>query len=424
MELLSLGTYLEHNGHEVEVLDGQFLSSKQIVKRLKAQLVGVSANVFSTNALDEIVCAAKQKGISTVVGGQAATPLARQLLSKNRNIDFVIKFDGEHALKLLADKVQGRRISLRKIPNIVFREGPKIIETKTKLVELEKLPIPKRDLKGVKMKNYFRCVWEKQKKAKLPFRYKRLTNMLTKKGCPFRATKNGCSFCARIDMTYRQRTPEQVHEELKYLTEKFKVRGIIEFSDNWIIRHDSKWHDGLCWLLKKEPLPVEYLEVYVRLEDITKETVRRMKNEGVSTALVGIESGNEAILRKNGLKHYSPRRVIKTCQLLEKAGIKIEDSYILGLIGETKKTVQDTIKLSRLVGKYCEQKITFYNLLTPLPGSRVWQELMTFPEFRQKYSQEYKFDVTELQKFHINQLCDLGKNGYGQMVKIKNELVQ
>ena len=71
-----------------------------------------------------------------------------------------------------------------------------------------------------------------------------------------------------------------------------------------------------------------------------------MKDNGLRLLLVGYESGNQQILHniKKGMRIDIARRFTKDCHEL---GITIHGTFILGLPGETKETIEETIQLRR-----------------------------------------------------------------------------
>src|SRR5208282_1512850 len=224
IELLWVGTHVQQRGHNVEVLDGQLLSMDEIARRICAPIVGVSFQIYSACHLDGILAAAKKAGSLVIVGGQAATPLANQLLQRNAHIDAVVCYDGEEALRLIADAVEGNRDPFADTPNVVYRQNGRIVANRVENVPVSNVPIPDRRLAGIDMERYIRNFTTTN--TFLGFDGMRATNAHTKKGCPRR-----CSFCGRTDKTYRARTPRQAFDEYRHLVEEFGVDYIFDHSD-------------------------------------------------------------------------------------------------------------------------------------------------------------------------------------------------
>ena len=80
--------------------------------------------------------------------------------------------------------------------------------------------------------------------------------------------------------------------------------------------------------------------------------------------LVGYETGNQQILNniKKGMRIDIARRFTKDCHEL---GITIHGTFILGLPGETKETIEETIRFAAEINPHTIQ----VSLAAPYPGT-------------------------------------------------------
>lgn len=407
--LIWLGSYLKN--HDVEIIDGQHVELDNI--NPEADIVGVSFNIFSTKSLDEIVEKAKQNGSKVVVGGQAATPLAERLL-ENKNIDYVVRHDGEEALRLLAE---GEDIT--KIPNLTYRNNGIIINNLVQLMDLSTLPSVNWGLNGINIKNYWDKFQEILKTVKNKHIHKKPISSFTKKGCPMRQKDGGCSFCSRIDTTLRSKTPQQVYNEFEHLVSLGADR-IEEFSDSWL--YDKKWLREFVEIIEQKGhwgIPVR---VYADTRNFNPEVIKLIKTIGIDSVILGIESGNEDILRKNG-KPNKIKQILYCAELLGQAGIKTSPSYVLGLIGETKETIVDTFNIADQIEDRCETEMSYFSIMTPFPGSKAWKMLMSDPAMKEKHS-GYKLDNVSLQRDFIERFTLLGKGGLDYLLMRFDQEVQ
>jgi len=142
--ILSIGAYLqEHNpGVEVEVLDGNnVLSLDEVINRLDADVVGISLTGVGYEYGIEVARQANEKGATVVVGGAAATPLAKEILKFYDFVDAVFRYDSEIPLsKWIAGE------PFASIENLVYRDNGKLKENPIILPSLDSLPQPNRDL--------------------------------------------------------------------------------------------------------------------------------------------------------------------------------------------------------------------------------------------------------------------------------------
>lgn len=408
--LIWLGSHLKDRGYDIEIIDGQHTNLDSIKSKIEAPLVGVNFNVFSSNSLEKIVQTAKSRGSTVVVGGQAATPLSRELLT-NPNIDYVVKYDGEEALRLLAE---GRGI--RSIPNLVYRSEESIIENPTQLTDLTKLPAVTWDLPGIDINNYWKRFQEVLKSVKTHHTHKRPLSSFTKKGCPMRQNDKGCSFCSRTDTRLRSKTPEQVYNEFQYLVSLGTDR-IEEFSDSWL--YDRKWLKKLTNLVDTNGHWGVPVRVYADTRHFNPEIIELCKKIGIDSVILGIESGNEVILRQNG-KPNTTKQILYCADLLGKSGIRASPSYVVGLIGESERTIDDTFRIADQIKAMCEIEMSYFSIMTPFPGSKAWEMLRTDPEMRDKHS-GYKLDAEELQRDFIERYTHLGSEGFDYLSRRLDE---
>ncbi|MBI5765457.1 MAG: cobalamin B12-binding domain-containing protein [Planctomycetes bacterium] len=414
--LVWVGSYLRAHGHSVEILDGQILCDDEIVSRLDGDIVGIGYFINSTHIADRVAAAAKAQGRTVVYGGQSATPVAQQILRNNTNVDCVIRFDGERAMELLARRAEGEAISLEAIPNLAYRDGDLIRLTECEELDLSTLPFPDRRLPGLDLEAHIRNFLERGSEEK--FGCLRPTNAYTRKGCPRRGPGYGCSFCARIDMSVRSKTAKQAYDEYRYLVDEFSVDYICDDSDTWIRK---EWLQDILDLMERHGEIGARFRVYGDVRDITEHTAPLLREVGVDAVLVGMESGDEGTLRING-KPMRNERMLKAADLLGKNGVKICDAYVLGLMGETEETLLQTRAFAEKVHSLCEAQITYWNLILPLPGSPIWDQMMLREPFAAKYGDAYRFEVEELRRDYVDAFCRLGPNGYDRLLQIREEL--
>jgi radical SAM superfamily enzyme YgiQ (UPF0313 family) len=94
-----------------------------------------------------------------------------------------------------------------------------------------------------------------------------------------------------------------------------------------------------------------------------------MKDHGLRLLLVGYESGDDQILLniKKGLRTDIARRFTEDCR---KLGIMIHGTFILGLPGETKETIESTIEFAKEINPHTIQ----VSLAAPYPGTTLYKQ--------------------------------------------------
>ena len=96
-----------------------------------------------------------------------------------------------------------------------------------------------------------------------------------------------------------------------------------------------------------------------------------MKDNGLRLLLVGYETGNQQILHniKKGMRVDVARRFTKDCHEL---GIAIHGTFILGLPGETRETIEETIGFAVETNPYTVQ----VSLAAPYPGTFLYDQAL------------------------------------------------
>ena len=183
-----------------------------------------------------------------------------------------------------------------------------------------------------------------------------------------RGCKSRCTFCLWPQTvgghTYRVRSPEHVAAEIKQAMRDFpQVREFFfdddTFTDNLpraeaIAKELGKL--GVTWSCNAKA-------------NVPRATLKVLKDNGLRLLLVGYESGNQQILHniKKGLRIDVAKKFTKDCHEL---GIKIHGTFILGLPGETKETIEETIRYAVEINPHTMQ----VSLAAPYPGTFLYDQ--------------------------------------------------
>ncbi|MEK6820439.1 MAG: radical SAM protein [Nanoarchaeota archaeon] len=369
--LAYIAAVLKKKGIEVKILEANAfnLSHEQIKKQIeeeKPDIVGITA---TTSLIEEAHDIAKlcDKKIKVVIGGIHASSLPQETLEKFERFDFLIRGEGEFTMLELAE---GKEIE--KIKGLSYRKGKKIIHNKPReLIEnLDGLPFPAREL--LPMGRYV-SVGAKQQ----PSDY-----ILSSRGCPY-----GCIFCADYlvhGRMFRYRSPENVIKEVEFLHEK----GIKEFDfidDNFTLLPERV--KEICDLMIKKGLDRDMIwrcSNGIRIDSVDLELLKKMKKAGCYMVSLGIESGNERIL-KNIKKSISLEKVREAVKLCRAAGIETRGLFMFGNLGEDEKTMQDTINFA----KSLDLDTATFHITIPFPNTEYWKIIKEEGEIYPKNYRDY-----------------------------------
>jgi hopanoid biosynthesis associated radical SAM protein HpnJ len=267
-------------------------------------------------------------------------------LEASKAIDFVAGNEFDFTIKEMAD---GRDWS--KISGLSYRDergGIRHNPPRSALEDMDQLPfvspIYKRHLT---IENYFIGY------LKHPY-----LSLYTGRGC-----KSHCTFCLWPQTIgghrYRTRSVANVVNEIRWAHKAFpQVREFFFDDDTFtddrpraesIARELGKL--GIIWSCNaKANVPLSTLEI--------------MRDNGLRLLLVGYESGNQQILHniKKGLRIDAARAFTKHCHEL---GITIHGTFILGLPGETRETIEETIRFATEINPHTVQ----VSIAAPYPGT-------------------------------------------------------
>lgn len=356
---------LARNRYDVEIIDCNAWSIKpslllNILKVKNPDLIGVTILTnFFTEAKDIILKIKELTSVKVVVGGPHVTALPEFTLQET-NADFAIVGEGEQSIVELTEFLESKNKDISSINGLVYKENGRIIRNSSKkLVEdINNLPFPAWEL--LRPQNY--------PPAPHGAFYKRfpVSPIITTRGCPY-----SCKFCSSFltwGNTIRKRTPNSVVDEIQYLKEKHNIKEFHFEDDNFTI---SKEHAiSICEEIIRRKLNIAWAAPNgVRIDALDDELIRIMKLSGCYLLAFGIESGSQSILDKMN-KKLNLKNTMSILKLVKKHNIETWGFFIIGLPNETRETVKETIRLSRILPL---DRAQFCNFV-PLPGTDIFND--------------------------------------------------
>jgi len=363
------------------------LANKEIadrIERLSPDIVEINIPFSGwSKAAFEVASVAKSvdKDIITVLDGLHPSARPVECLS-NPNIDFVVRGEAEYTmLELVGALEQGITEDLKKIEGIGFTKNGKTVITppRPEIQDLDALPFPARHL--LPMNIYFDAVKENPIRGKISKRY---TIMMTSRGCP-----HECIFCSNhivMGKTWRGRSPENVVDEIEQVVNTYSIKQIDFFDDNMTLI--KKRVENICDLIVERGLDIDwYVPTGVRADTLDEELLRKMKVSGCKGIRVAPESGVQRVVNQIIKKNLALEDVEKAVVLAKKVGIKVGVFFILGLIGETKEDMKETIKYAYKLKKLGANSFQF-SIATPLYGTELYEQAKRGGFLREGFSDE------------------------------------
>jgi radical SAM superfamily enzyme YgiQ (UPF0313 family) len=190
-------------------------------------------------------------------------------------------------------------------------------------------------------------------------------SLYTGRGC-----KSRCTFCLWPQTVgghrYRTRSVGHVIEEIAWAQKAFpKVKEF--FFDDDTFTDDAPRAEAIARELGK--LGVTWS--CNAKANVPYETLKVLKDNGLRLLLVGYESGNQQILHniKKGMRIEVAEKFTRDCHDLD---IAIHGTFILGLPGETRETINQTIEWARRINPHTIQ----VSLAAPYPGTFLYDQAL------------------------------------------------
>jgi radical SAM superfamily enzyme YgiQ (UPF0313 family) len=162
--------------------------------------------------------------------------------------------------------------------------------------------------------------------------------MVTSRGCSY-----SCIFCAIPKTPYQERSPQNVVEEIEECYRKYNIREIDFFDATFFL--NKKRFMEISNEIRKRGIKIEW-SCRSRVDIIEEEILEAASSIGCRQILFGIETANNEIL-KNMHKGITVDQVTNAISLCNKYKISTLGFFMFGNPGETKETIEETIRYSK-----------------------------------------------------------------------------
>lgn len=356
-----LAAVLRKNDYDVKIIDVNSLESDEEFRDkirdynpgiigFTAQTMNIEDAFYYTNIAKEVL-----PNIPIIYGGPHPSVMPEEIL-KNDNIDMCMVGESEISFLKLIKTLEGSE-QLKDVPNLYYKDRGVIKKTeRCNFVEdLDSLPWPARDM--LPMEDYLR-------KIPAPPMIMPYTHVIINRGCPF-----NCKFCQPTSHTMwgrkvRYRNPKNVCDEIEHLIEEYKIKMIDIEADTFTV--DKKWVKMFCEEYKNRKIQIPWIAA-AKVGSVDYITLKAMKDAGCVAVSVGVESGSQEMLDKLG-KGVKVGEIIQYFRWCNKLGLITNTSFMVGSPGETKQTLDATMRLIKEIKPdYFVSYIT-----TPLPGTELY----------------------------------------------------
>lgn len=351
---------LQENNIDIEILDAsaEDMDFKDVEKELlkrKPDLVALTALTPTIGRALETAQVVKETLPDSIVvmGGYHPTFNFIETL-EDENVDIVIRGEGEYIMLNLVQALENQS-SLHDVKGIVFEDKNSkeiVVNPEAPLIQdLDELPFPALNL--LPMKKY-----------RLLDMDTHMTTMITTRGCPMQ-----CSFCSSAAMhgkKIRERSVENIVDEIEYLKTNYDIDTIAFMDDTFTLKKRKVM--AICDEILKRNIEIMW-GCTSRVDTLDEKLLKKMKEAGCITIFIGVESADQQQL-DNMCKNTTIAKIENAFKIAHKLKIRTIASVALGMPGDTKEIMNKTVKfVHKLKPNYA-----IYSLATPYPGTRFYKE--------------------------------------------------
>ncbi len=339
-----LGTILRERGHEVKIYNEALhdITPHDAWDIAKSDMVGISVTTSTAPRGYAMAKLLRLKNVPVVFGGSHVTFLPDEAINYG---SYVIKNEAEESLPMLLDVLDNGG-DLSTVPNLVYRDGDRVVHTESKALCgcLDELPVP--DLTLIDHHEDLRI---------LP--------ALTTRGCPHR-----CTFCSVSDMfgpKYRMVGVDRLMEEAK----QWKGKNVFFCDDNFTAV-PGRTKELLDRMLTEGCVPKRW---YAQMRSDTwrdSELMELMRRTNCARVFVGYESINQKVL-----DDYNKRQTVADVKAsiagFHSYNIPVHGMFMFGDDYEGKDT------FDRTAGFAADNQIDTlqFLVLTPVPGTKLFKKM-------------------------------------------------
>ncbi|MCF8369473.1 MAG: B12-binding domain-containing radical SAM protein [Bacteroidales bacterium] len=356
MGLAYIAGYLESNNIETYILDCYVnkYSIDQInnfILDFRPEIIGITSTttlIYDAYYIAEII-KRKYPEILIVFGGSHATALPKEVASKHF-VNIVCIGEGEKTMLDIV-KVFNNNKDFEKIEGIAIWKNNSVVIRKRNnfFQDIDSLPYPAYHLLDFNKYNP-KHQWGKNRQW---------TPIVTGRGCPYH-----CVFCQEHSIfgkTTRYRSAESILDEIVMLKKNYN-KTHFTFIDSTFTENHSRIVE-VTELIIERKIRISW-NCNSRVDTLPNTRVLiKMRESGCNSIFLGIESGNSEFLQR--YKTTTIKQCVKAVVALKNNHINSHCSFMFGLPGENKSTIDKTIHFSKILNPTTAS----FHIVVPFPGT-------------------------------------------------------
>lgn len=317
-----LAAVLRRNGYSVEILDCVLLDidHKQAVdaiRKRQCNILGFSVFAMAMGETVSLISELRSLGcdVHITLGGHFPTFRAKALLERYPLIDSIVRYEGEYTLLDLVRAIkEGKDCST--VNGISYRKQNEVIENEDRepVLDLDSFPFPARDMLPNALK------------------YGSDIYVSTSRGC-----WGNCTYCSISPFRpkgfkvpgWGARSAKNVVDEIEYLVKTYDCSSIAIGDSDFIGpgKTGRKRAGEIADELKRRGLNIRFA-MYTRVDEVDFDLFQKLKEAGLSTVYLGIESGVQTALDR-WKKHTSVAQNYRALDICRMLGLHVEAGFML-----------------------------------------------------------------------------------------------
>jgi radical SAM superfamily enzyme YgiQ (UPF0313 family) len=278
-----------------------------------------------------------------VICGGVMPMFAPDIVIENARVDSVCLGEGEVSLIELCKNIQNKK-SILFINNLWVKTPNGICKNKMEpLVDINTLPYE--DFSLFESERFLRPM-QGQLKKMIP--------IMIDRGCPYK-----CSFCAEpqinktykknnIGCNYRIKSMDNIKDYILYMVDKYKPEYLYFNSETFFARPESHIKEFTDFYINNINIPFCCM---TRIETVTSNRMKMLKDMGCNRISFGIEHGNEDFRKKMLKKQFTNEDVYNSINIMNDTKIPATFFNMVGFPDETWELAKNTIQLNRWINK-------------------------------------------------------------------------
>ena len=378
MGLGSIASVLIKAGHNVSIMEinANRYTDNQVIRILKnykpsPDIIGIGGIVSTykyvkrlTNEIKEIY-----PNIPLVIGGSVGSSIP-DLMLKNSKAVIIVDKEGELTMLDIVNELENGNRDLRNIAGVFYRDGDGTAysSVRERIKDLDSLPFPAYHL--LPMEIYIKNICENSFYREIMgvSNENRHIGLISSRGCTDR-----CTFCFRQFPKISMNSASYVYEHILHLHSRYGINRYT-FMDELFITSKQRTFE-LIDVLKKlnKSINLLYRIASARVDTINLELLNELKNSGCVSIVYGLESGSDKML-SHMKKRTTAEQNYKAVLLTRQAGLYTIPQFVVGMPGETRETLKETIRFAAKADFWKEVGFHYAN---PYPGTEIYENAKT-----------------------------------------------